>query len=308
MKPNYTPSIVFSVLAHVGLVALVVFGGFFSSLFFTEEKKKPTPKYINATLFDIKTTSTDVSPNNLAKQKADPVEKPIENKPDPEPEPKQEPDNSEQQAAIKKQELQKQQEQQKQEQQKQQKQKQEKEKQAKLKQQKVLEQAKLKAKKESEVKAAEAKKKAEAKKAIDAKKKADAKKAAQKEAQKEAQKKALQEKLKQSQKNNLSNKLRAEQSAKATQSYIGEIEQQFMRKWSKPSGAQEGIVAVLEIRFVPSGEVRGVTVIQSSGNSNFDESAVRAVKKAAPIAVIKQIPTDVFDRSFRSLKVRFNPW
>lgn len=54
-----------------------------------------------------------------------------------------------------------------------------------------------------------------------------------------------------------------------------------INRWTRPPSARNGMVAVLSIQLVPTGEVVGVSVLQSSGNNAFDRSAMNAVERAA---------------------------
>lgn len=48
-------------------------------------------------------------------------------------------------------------------------------------------------------------------------------------------------------------------------------------------GGTEKLVARVSVYILPNGEVQKVEIAQSSGNSNFDDSVVRAVLKASPV-------------------------
>jgi len=45
------------------------------------------------------------------------------------------------------------------------------------------------------------------------------------------------------------------------------------------------LVAKVEVSILPDGRVQNVNIVQGSGNSNFDDSVVRAVLKASPVPV-----------------------
>lgn len=48
-------------------------------------------------------------------------------------------------------------------------------------------------------------------------------------------------------------------------------------------GGTEVLITKVEAKILQDGRVQDVSVIQSSGNRNFDDSAVRAVFKASPV-------------------------
>lgn len=89
------------------------------------------------------------------------------------------------------------------------------------------------------------------------------------------------------------------------QEYIGLIQQAISRNWSRPPSARSGMVVTLRINLLPGGELNDVNILESSGNSAFDSSALAAVRNARRFSV----PSDPakFDRYFRTLKLRFAP-
>lgn len=87
--------------------------------------------------------------------------------------------------------------------------------------------------------------------------------------------------------------------------YIGAIQEQVQRTWSRPQNARRGMQVLLKIRLIPSGEVVSVSIEESSGNAAFDRSAEQAVSRAGKLPV----PSDrkLFDRHFRTLELIFRP-
>lgn len=49
-----------------------------------------------------------------------------------------------------------------------------------------------------------------------------------------------------------------------------------------------GLKAIVEVQIRKNGEIIGIQVVKASGNSMFDESAVRAVRKAAPLPPVPE--------------------
>lgn len=66
--------------------------------------------------------------------------------------------------------------------------------------------------------------------------------------------------------------------------YYGSIWMRIKRHWSMPPDLlpRQNIEAVIHVRILRSGAVEGISFEQRSGNSYFDESAMRAVRKASP--------------------------
>src|SRR5690606_23552456 len=69
----------------------------------------------------------------------------------------------------------------------------------------------------------------------------------------------------------------AAQEGEAVMSYTTLIHDLVQQQWSRPPSARNGMLAVLRIRLVPTGEVIDVEVVQSSGDGAFDRAAMTAV-------------------------------
>lgn len=140
--------------------------------------------------------------------------------------------------------------------------------------------------------------------------KAAAKRAADKAA---AERRAAEERQAADQKR-LAEALAAEQAAledaahaTAAQSYMAAISQRIERNWSRPPSARNGMECELRIQLVPTGRVINVDVVRSSGNSQFDRSAVQAVNKAEQFPEVQEMDPAVFERYYRQLNLIFRP-
>ena len=80
-----------------------------------------------------------------------------------------------------------------------------------------------------------------------------------------------------------------------------------INKWTRPPSARNGMVSVLSIQLVPTGEVVGVGVLQSSGDSAFDRSAMTAVERVARFPEVTQLDDPEFERNFRRFQLIFKP-
>lgn len=89
------------------------------------------------------------------------------------------------------------------------------------------------------------------------------------------------------------------------QSYRNGIYQAVVANWSRPPSARNRMEAKLLVELVPTGDVVGVTVIDSSGNAAFDRSAESAVRKARRFEVPKD--PDIFEKHFRRFTLLFRP-
>jgi TonB family protein len=66
----------------------------------------------------------------------------------------------------------------------------------------------------------------------------------------------------------------------AANAYVFQMEKRIMAAWHLPKGSA-GLTVALRMNFERSGRLSAVRVEQSSGNKDFDESAVEAVRRVA---------------------------
>ncbi len=95
--------------------------------------------------------------------------------------------------------------------------------------------------------------------------------------------------------------------ASATDAVAAIIQQAVISRWTRPPSARNGMQAVLEIALVPTGDVAGVSVLQTSGNNAFDRSAINAVERAGRFPEVQQLEPAVFEREFRRFQLIFRP-
>jgi TonB family protein len=93
--------------------------------------------------------------------------------------------------------------------------------------------------------------------------------------------------------------------AEAVMSYEQGIYRLIVGNWSRPPSARNDMRAILMVELVPTGDVVGVSLLQSSGNEAFDRSAEQAVRKAAKFDVPKE--PDLFEKYFRRFQLVFKP-
>ena len=65
--------------------------------------------------------------------------------------------------------------------------------------------------------------------------------------------------------------------------YFSQIRATVERNWLRPKSVPKGLEVKLRVSQIPGGTVIDVTVIKSSGNVAFDQSAVLAVRKSSPL-------------------------
>ena len=93
--------------------------------------------------------------------------------------------------------------------------------------------------------------------------------------------------------------------ASEVEKYIGLINNKISRNWVYLDSYGKGLVCIIQIRMLPSGDVISANVIQSSGNIAFDRSAESAALKASPLPVTKN--TGLYQRKFRTVNLKYNP-
>ncbi|MBV1877847.1 MAG: cell envelope integrity protein TolA [Pseudomonadales bacterium] len=87
--------------------------------------------------------------------------------------------------------------------------------------------------------------------------------------------------------------------------FVAQIQRKIIQNWSRPPSARNGMQALLRVFLVPTGEVVNVTILESSSNDAFDQSAMLAVRKARLFIVPAKARQ--FDRNFRQFEVLFRP-
>ncbi|MDX1754850.1 MAG: cell envelope integrity protein TolA [Marinobacter sp.] len=83
------------------------------------------------------------------------------------------------------------------------------------------------------------------------------------------------------------------------------IKQRLNQAWYRPPSATEGMVARLRITLLPNGELASVQLIQGSGNTAFDNSALSAVRSISRYPLPDD--RDTFERYFRQFTIEFTP-
>lgn len=169
-------------------------------------------------------------------------------------------------------------------------------------------QADLAARKKAEAEAAKRKAEDQAKREAEA-----AKRKAEATAKAEAERREQQQRAEAE----LQRKLAAEraqaqaQAEQVSQAVIGDIQSYIQAmlqdSWRIPSTARNGMEAVVAIHFLPNGEVDQAYIHTSSGNAQFDSSAVQAVLRVRSFPRVADVDPLMFERRLRKLLVKFRP-
>lgn len=85
------------------------------------------------------------------------------------------------------------------------------------------------------------------------------------------------------------------------------IRASVINRWTRPPSARNGMVSILSIQLVPTGEVVGVSVLQSSGNTAFDRSAMTAVERTGRFPEVAKLDNRTFEANFRRFQLIFRP-
>ncbi len=99
----------------------------------------------------------------------------------------------------------------------------------------------------------------------------------------------------------------AETEAELVMAYSAVIHDLVQQYWSRPPSARNGMVVVLRIRMVPTGDVLDVEIVQSSGDFAFDRAAESAVLKVNRFTELQGMEPRLFDRNFRTFLLTFRP-
>lgn len=99
----------------------------------------------------------------------------------------------------------------------------------------------------------------------------------------------------------------AETDAELVMAYSAVIHDLVQQYWSRPPSARNGMVVVLRIRMVPTGDVLDVEIVQSSGDFAFDRAAESAVLKVNRFTELQGMDPRLFDRNFRTFLLTFRP-
>jgi colicin import membrane protein len=85
------------------------------------------------------------------------------------------------------------------------------------------------------------------------------------------------------------------------------IQQRISDNWSRPPSARLGMQVTIELKLVPTGRIVGVTIIDSSGDRDFDQAAQQAALKVDQFKELQGMDSAIFEKYFRKMKVVFSP-
>lgn len=99
--------------------------------------------------------------------------------------------------------------------------------------------------------------------------------------------------------------LEAEETASLIEHYASLINQHVQQRWDVPpdSSIKIGMSCEVSVALLPGGDILSVSIKVSSGNKVFDESAIKAIRRAEPLPVPPP-EKNLFDE-FRNITIPF---
>jgi colicin import membrane protein len=121
----------------------------------------------------------------------------------------------------------------------------------------------------------------------------------------DAQRRLAAEEAQRTRENDMLSSLASEQLAREADRYVPVIRDRVRQFWVRPPATGRDLATVVSVRLIPGGDVvpDSVRVIQSSGNTAFDQSVVAAVNQASPLPV----PSGAVFERFREFNFTFRP-
>ena len=85
------------------------------------------------------------------------------------------------------------------------------------------------------------------------------------------------------------------------------IIQSLQSAWRKPINIQDNLVCDLRLNINKNGRVVNASLIKSSGNIRFDNSALMAVQRVETFSFFNNIPYNIYLSNFKNIVIKFNP-
>ena len=85
------------------------------------------------------------------------------------------------------------------------------------------------------------------------------------------------------------------------------IRKQISQNWQRPLSTVKSMQASVRLTLAPTGEIINIELSRSSGNDEFDQSVLDAIRVAAPFRELYELDIRVFESHFRNLYLNFTP-
>ena len=89
--------------------------------------------------------------------------------------------------------------------------------------------------------------------------------------------------------------------------YTAIIQNLITQNWAIPPTARNGMLALVELRTTPVGDITSSQILQSSGDAAFDRSVLQAVARVGNLQELRDLPTAIYERNFRRFNLQFKP-
>lgn len=87
----------------------------------------------------------------------------------------------------------------------------------------------------------------------------------------------------------------------------GILVERIISNWKRPASARNGMAVVIDIKMARDGGVRSATVVKSSGDRAFDQSATSAIKAVKAVPEMSQVSDSTYKQLYKERRVRFSP-
>ena len=77
--------------------------------------------------------------------------------------------------------------------------------------------------------------------------------------------------------------------------------------WIKPKNIQDNLICDIKIKTNLQGRIVDISLINSSGNIRFDNSALQAVKRVETFSFFNEITKKTYEDVFKNIVISFNP-
>lgn len=85
------------------------------------------------------------------------------------------------------------------------------------------------------------------------------------------------------------------------------IQSKIVGNWRRPPLARGWMEVLLAVNLSRAGVLESVSVVSSSGDSTFDQSAISATNRAGEFTDVSKLSVEDYERYFRSFRLRFKP-
>ena len=85
------------------------------------------------------------------------------------------------------------------------------------------------------------------------------------------------------------------------------IIQSLQSAWRKPINIQDNLVCDIRLNINKNGRIVNASLIKSSGNIRFDNSALMAVQRVETFSFFNNIPYNIYSSNFKNIVIKFNP-